>query len=186
MHIYIIHGYSASPADHWFFWLKEKLEEENNKVTIIDLPTPLTPNPIEWNEALKKQIKVIDENSFFIAHSLGCITLLKFLEESFFEKQIAGYMLVSGFNDSIPTLKQLNNFLKSKLDYHKLNKITKNKIVISAKDDYVVPIILSERLSFLFNADFIPLEKGGHFMASDGYHKFPFLLTEFKKLKFDN
>lgn len=183
MHIYIIHGYSASPADHWFFWLKEKLEEEKNEVTIVDLPTPLTPNPKEWNEALKKQIKTIDENSFFIAHSLGCITLLKFLEESSFKKQIAGYMLVSAFNTSLPKLNQLDSFLKRKLDYKKLENITKNKIVIGAKDDSIVPIILTERLSFLLNADFIRLEKGGHFMAGDGYKKFPFLLTEFKKLK---
>lgn len=186
MHIYIIHGYSASPADHWFSWLKEKLEEENNEVTIIDLPTPLTPNPKEWDEALKKQIKTIDENSFFIAHSLGCITLLKFLEGTFLLKKIAGYMLISAFNTSLPKLKQLDSFLESRLDYKKLENITKNKILIGAKDDYIVPIILSERLSFLLNADFIRLEKGGHFMASDGYTKFPFLLSEFKKLKFDN
>jgi predicted alpha/beta hydrolase family esterase len=186
MHIYIIHGYSASPADHWFSWLKEKLEEENNKVTIIDLPTPLIPDSKEWNEALKEQIKTIDENSFFIAHSLGCITLLKFLEESSIKKQIAGYILVSGFNTSLPKLKQLDSFLKRELDYEKLKNITNNKIVIGANNDYQVPIILTERLSFLLNADFIHLEKGGHFMASDGYIKFPFLLTEFKKLKFDN
>ncbi|MDY3200892.1 MAG: RBBP9/YdeN family alpha/beta hydrolase [Arcobacter sp.] len=184
MHIYIIHGYSASVESHWFSWLKEKLEEEN-EVTIIDLPTPQNPNPKEWNDALKEQIKFIDKNSFFIAHSLGCISLLKFLSESKIEEKIAGYMLVSGFNESLPSLKQLDHFLEKRLDYKKLEKITDNKIVIGSNDDYIVPVVLTQRLAFLLSANFICLEKGGHFLDRDGYTNFPLLLSEFKKIKFN-
>ncbi|MBT2605987.1 alpha/beta hydrolase, partial [Bacillus sp. ISL-53] len=33
--VYIIHGYGASPANHWFPWLKEKLIADDNQVLVL-------------------------------------------------------------------------------------------------------------------------------------------------------
>jgi uncharacterized protein len=177
--VYIIHGYGASPVHHWFPWLKKELEKENVKVVILDLPTPSSPNSIEWSNALEEQMKLIDENSYFIAHSLGCITLLKFLESLPNTTKIGGYILVSGFNESLPILKELDTFLKPDIEYVKLKNISSNRVVISAKDDSIVSFNLSNNLSNSLDARFLCQEKGGHFLESDGFKEFPLVLEEF-------
>lgn len=182
MRAYIIHGYSASKKDHWFEWLKSELEKLNINTTILTLPSPNDPKPNEWQTALEEQIKDIDENTYFVTHSLGSISFLKYILSLKDIKKIAGYILVSPFNDSLPLLKQLDSFLEPSLDYDKLQRLTKNKTIISAKDDTIVPISLSKSLSGFLNSNFIEVEKGGHFLASDGFKEFPLLLKEFKKL----
>ena len=176
--VYIIHGYGASAEHHWFPWLKKELEKKDTNVVILNLPAPNSPNSNEWSNALKEQIKIIDKNSYFIAHSLGCISLLKFLEDLPYSTKIGGYILVSGFNAPLFILKELDAFLKPTIDYEKLKNISSNRVVISSKDDSIVPFNLSNNLSNCLEAKFIDLEKGGHCLESDGFKDFPLVLKE--------
>lgn len=181
MKAYIIHGYLASAEDHWFEYTKNELEKLGIDVSILTLPTPDDPKPDEWQEALDKQIKYIDKDTYFISHSLGSISFLTYLLNLDIKK-IAGYILVSPFNNSLPELKQLDIFLDSSLDYTKLKALSENRVVICAKDDTIVPFDLSISLAKSLDAKIIPLEKGGHFLASDGFKEFPLLIEEFKSL----
>src|SRR5580765_3812024 len=99
VHIYIVHGYGASSTDHWFPWLKQEMEARGASVSIIDLPTPTDPKLDEWEQALRTQVHSIDKNAYFVAHSLGSVTLLRFLEQEN-PNGLGGYILVSGFNDN--------------------------------------------------------------------------------------
>ncbi len=47
----------------------------------------------------------IDENTVLIGHSLGCVTALRFLQHA--GQSVAGYVLVSGFDEEQPTLPEL-------------------------------------------------------------------------------
>ncbi|ADG93246.1 protein of unknown function DUF1234 [Arcobacter nitrofigilis DSM 7299] len=179
--VYIIHGYGASAEHHWFPWLKKELEKKDTNVVILNLPAPNSPNSNEWSNALKEQIKIIDKNSYFIAHSLGCISLLKFLEALPNSTKIGGYILVSGFNAPLFILKELDAFLKPTIDYEKLKNISSNRVVISSKDDSIVPFNLSNNLSNSLDAKLLVEEKGGHFLETDGFEEFPLVLNEFNK-----
>ncbi len=44
------------------------------------MPNALEPKVEEWVEYLSSNINVCDENTFFVAHSLGCVTLLRYLQ----------------------------------------------------------------------------------------------------------
>src|SRR5690606_4660839 len=80
MRVHIIHGYAASPADHWFPWLERELERRGARVDIVELPASDAPRPEAWLQALEVQVGRPDRNTFFVAHSLGGITLLRYLE----------------------------------------------------------------------------------------------------------
>jgi len=181
MHIYIVHGYSASPSDHWFSWLKKEMEKKGAIVSIVNLPSPDNPEPNEWQQALEAQISSLDRNTYFVAHSLGSIALLKFFEGAQDTTAIGGYILVSGFNNSLPILPQLDSFNKPSIAYDKLVHMTDNRTVISAIDDSIVPHALSKELADSLDAKFIPLERGGHFLESDGFTEFPLVLDELEK-----
>lgn len=180
-HIYIVHGYGASPSEHWFAWLKSEMEKTGATVSIINLPTPDDPQPQAWQSALKTQVTSLDNNTYFVAHSLGSITLLRFLEKQPSNAPIGGYILVSGFNERLPTLPQLDRFIKPDIDYGKLVQSASRRVVIAAPDDSVVPYRFSQALATSLDARFITVEQGNHFLASDGFAEFPQVLAELQK-----
>ncbi|MBG6245756.1 hydrolase [Candidatus Symbiopectobacterium sp. 'North America'] len=181
-HIYIVHGYGASPSEHWFAWLKSEMEKTGATVSIIDLPTPDDPQPQAWQRALETQVTSLDNNTYFVAHSLGSITLLRFLEKHPANAPIGGYILVSGFNERLSTLPQLDRFIKPDIDYGKLVQRASTRVVIAAPDDNVVPYRFSQALAKSLDARFITVEQGNHFLASDGFTEFPLVLAELKKV----
>lgn len=180
-HLYIVHGYGASPSEHWFAWLKSEMEKTGATVSIINLPTPDDPQPQAWQRALETQVTSLDNSTYFVAHSLGSITLLRFLEKHLTNAPIGGYILVSGFNERLPTLPQLDRFIKPDIDYGKLAQRASSRVVIAAPDDAVVPYRFSQALAKSLDARFITVEQGNHFLASDGFTEFPLVLAELQK-----
>ncbi|MCW2476272.1 MULTISPECIES: alpha/beta hydrolase [unclassified Symbiopectobacterium] len=179
--IYIVHGYGASPSEHWFAWLKSEMEKTGATVSIVNLPTTDDPQPQAWQRALETQVTSLDKNTYFVAHSLGSITLLRFLEKHPTNAPIGGYILVSGFNGSLPTLPQLDRFIKPAINYGALAQRANTRVVIAAADDTVVPYRFSQALAKSLDARFITVEQGNHFLASDGFTEFPLVLAELKK-----
>lgn len=55
--------------------------------------------------------------------------------------------MVAPFDEPLAKLPILNDFIKPKLDYKKLDNMIIHKIIISAKDDKVVPTWMSEKFS---------------------------------------
>jgi len=183
--LYIIPGYRASPTDHWFPWLKQRAEARGSAATVLKMPTPSNPELGEWLKTLQESISAPDKNTFFVAHSLGCITLLRYLDSLPAERQIGGFILVSGFS-SLPagTLsKQLGPFIKDPVDYQHLRKMALQRVVIGALDDPIVPHTYTESLAKSLDAKMVTVAKGGHFMGSDGFTEFPLLLGELSHLK---
>lgn len=158
------------------------MEKAGATVSIIDLPTPDAPAPDQWQHALQSQITTLDADTYFVAHSLGSITLLKFLEKATLKDAIGGYILVSGFNARLPQLPELDSFTSPSIDCDRLTQITDNRVVIAAIDDPIVPYALSRELATCLQAKFVPAEHGGHFLGSDGFTEFPLVLAELQNI----
>ncbi|WP_317371866.1 RBBP9/YdeN family alpha/beta hydrolase [Helicobacter canis] len=174
--IYIIHGFDSSPEKNWFQWLARELDERSICAKVLRLPTPENPNPNEWTQAIYEQVRAdgeIDESVYFVAHSLGCIATLRFIETLDSCVRVGGTVLVAGFCEELPTLPELSLFVKSPLQSGKIKQIVCRRAVISARDDVIVPFSLSQNLAELIGADFIARDKGGHFMDSDGFRELP-------------
>lgn len=171
--VYIIHGYTASPTSHWLPWLKEQFSDDETQVSILQLPNSSNPKKEEWLETLATEIKSIDIETYFVAHSLGCITLLSYLDQLNTLPNFGGFILVSGFSEFIPTIPSLASFTEESINYKKINSATKSRVVVAAKDDSIVPFQFSQSLSNQLDASFSSLEKGGHFLEDDGFTTFP-------------
>ncbi|MCZ8517850.1 MULTISPECIES: RBBP9/YdeN family alpha/beta hydrolase [Paenibacillus] len=171
--VYIIHGYGASPNNHWFPWLKEALLADDHQVSVLDMPNSSDPRKEEWLDTLAKGIKSIDNKTYFVTHSLGSITLLKYLEQLNPLPTFGGFILVSGFAKPLSLFPSINPFTEKEVDYNKIIAATNSRAVIAAKDDNIVPFQFSQHLSKQLDASFISVEKGGHFLEDDGYITFP-------------
>lgn len=170
--VYIIHGYQASAQSHWFPWVKRTLEQQDFEVQVLALPAPDHPDIDAWLDCLRDNIK-LGSQTYLIGHSLGCITLLRYLEEQ--QQAVAGMALVSGFAEPLSFLPVLDPFSAAPLDAEKLVRLVPQRIVMAAQDDHIVPYPYSLRLAEKLDADWELFERGGHFMAQDGFTEFPAL-----------
>ncbi|KAF6628679.1 serine hydrolase family protein [Paenibacillus sp. EKM208P] len=171
--VYIIHGYTASPADHWFPWLQDKLQEDGVSVDILEMPNSQSPKLNEWIEHLLQNIKVLHKDTYFIGHSLGCVSILRYLQQVSIPEPLGGLVFVSGFTDPVPSLPSLDEFTNGPLDYQQIMDSLKARSVIASKDDTIVPFALSKKLAEDIQADFHEVDHGGHFLQSDGFTTLP-------------
>ncbi|WP_017213149.1 RBBP9/YdeN family alpha/beta hydrolase [Clostridium beijerinckii] len=181
--IYVVHGYTSSSKSEWFPWLKEKFKDSSIKVSVPDMPDSGDPHLEPWINHLHKCIMDIDENTILIGHSLGCITALRYILEK--NIKIKGAILISGFMNKNPMDEQtegLQEFVDSPLDVARIRSLIPKRIAITAIDDDIVPTEATQKLAEELDANLIILESGKHFIARDGYTKFPVLLSEIKKL----
>lgn len=173
-HVYIAHGYQADENQHWFQWLKNALELEGHDVTIVKFPNPDTPRVEEWLEAMQQQVTHVNSDTLFVAHSLGAITTLKFINDLDIPL-IGGIAIVSGFKDELEQLPELDEFVNQTIDYDTLKVKLNYCFCIAAKDDYIVPYAYTQHLSNVLDAKLYTIEKGGHFCEVDGYDTFNYL-----------
>ncbi|EPQ7202155.1 RBBP9/YdeN family alpha/beta hydrolase [Providencia stuartii] len=177
----IVHGYTASPEKNWFPWLKAELASLGALVYVPEMPEPLSPEPLKWQQHLKNLAIEIDENTLFIGHSLGCVTVLRFLEQQVAKgNKVGGYILVAGFDQEQRTLPELKPHTLSRLDYPYLIDIADKRISIISTNDWVVSPQSSQTLAKALQTEVIIEEEAGHFLDREGYTEFPTLLHSIK------
>jgi predicted alpha/beta hydrolase family esterase len=178
----IVHGYMASPQDHWFPWLKAKLEAEGAEVDVLALPDSAQARADAWQGYMKSHVQQPDANHYFVAHSLGCITLLRYLDSLPPQARVGGYVLVSGFADSLSLLPQLDEFTAQPLDYRQLIAIAPKRLVIASRNDGVVPYRQSAALSRQLKAQLFSVANGGHFLGSEGHTELPIVYDQLMRM----
>ncbi|CAB5527901.1 MULTISPECIES: RBBP9/YdeN family alpha/beta hydrolase [Providencia] len=174
----IVHGYTASPEKNWFPWLKSELEALGAFVNVPTMPDSLAPNPERWQQRLQHLPFDIDENTILIGHSLGCVTALRFLQHA--GQSVAGYVLVSGFDEEQPTLPELQPHTVEPLNYDELIKVANNRISIISTNDEIVSPGSSKALAEALKTQVIIEESAGHFLDREGYTEFKTLLDTIK------
>lgn len=169
--LFIIHGYTATPQNHWFNWLKAQAGLLGMEVIVPALPNTTAPQESEWVAELARQVGTVDENTWFVGHSLGCITVLRFLSRQ--QHVAAGIIMVSGFSEPVDRLPELDGFTATPLDNLQVISKIPHRAVIASLDDDIVPADYSLRLSQQINAPLFGLPNGGHFLDRQGFDTLP-------------
>lgn len=181
--VILVPGFGANPNSDWFPWLSRSIVGEMGiPVTTVKMPTPKIPRLPKWLSALKTQSGTIDRDTYFIAHSLGCVTLLRFIESLPDDVRIGGIILVSCFDEPLRLLPIVNSFTAVRLDYGAIVRHVGKALVISSTSDILVPMRLSEKVRDSIGADYLRIPDAGHFSSFDGYIEFPQLFDAFKKM----
>jgi len=173
--IFIIHGWEGTPQSNWFPWLKKKLEMKGFSVEVPAMPDTMHPILNKWLTIMRELVGNVDENTYFVGHNLGVITILRYLESLPENKKIGGAVLVAGFSEPIG-YDELNSFLLLPLDYEKIKKATKNIIAIHSDNDPYVSLKNGETLKKKLDAKLVIVPKAGHFNAGDGFTELPIVL----------
>ena len=142
----IVHCWGGNPDYAWYPWLKKGLEAKGYTVAVPEMPDTEEPTLEKWLPVLKKAVDTPDEELLLIGHSLGCITIMRYLESLKEGQKIDKAILVAGFTDQLG-YSELDSFFMKLIDFPKIKKRAKNGFaIIQSDNDPYVPMQYAERL----------------------------------------
>lgn len=176
---FIIHGWGGFPEEGWFPWLKKELGKKGFQVQVPSMPDSSNPTIDAWISHLAKTVGRVDKHTVLVGHSIGCQTILRYLERLPKEQTIGGAVFVAGWF----TLMNLNEeekriaepWLTTPVDFEKIKAHCKKFIAIFSDDDPDVPLENKEKFMRL-GAKTIVEHAKGHFRGDDGITELPVVL----------
>lgn len=182
--VYIIHGWGDKPESGWLPWLKTELQKKDYQVFVPAMPNTDAPSIPEWVNYLSELVGQPDENTYFIGHSIGCQTILRYLQ-TLEGKKIGGIVLVAGWLELTNLNKEEKTvakpWLETPIDFKKIKQATGENITIFLSDnDPFVPVEKNKKIFEKKLQAKIILEYGkGHFSGYDGLKKLSEVLELF-------
>ncbi len=163
--VIIVHGWSGSPNRDWMAWLGKELEKKKIQVNIMEMPNSDTPVIESWVSYLEDNMGNLDNNTYFVGHSIGCQTILRVLEKS--DKKIGGVLLVAPWlvlNELAGEEKDIASpWIERQINFERVKKRTSNILAIFSDDDPDVPQINIKLFKEKLNPKIIIAKKKGHF-----------------------
>jgi len=179
--VFIIHGWDGHPDEGWFPWLKKELEQKGFQVQVPAMPEPTEPKIEAWVSHLSKIVGDVDENIFFVGHSIGCQTVLRYLERLSADKRVGGAAFVAGWftlmNLKTDEEKEIAQpWLETPIDFEKVKQHTEKFFAMFSDDDEVVPQENKKLFEEQLGAKTVIEHSKGHFSGSDGVKELPGVL----------
>ncbi|MFZ2152543.1 MAG: alpha/beta hydrolase [Microgenomates group bacterium] len=181
--IFVIHGWGGGPDKDWMPWITKVLGDKGFEVITPQMPDTDVPVIDAWVNKLNEIIGDIRETDIFIGHSIGCQTILRFLEKLPSDKKIGKVILVAPWfeltNLENNQMWQIANpWIKSQIDFSEVVHKSLSFVTIFSDNDSWVPMDINVKLfKEKLNPEIIILKNKGHFTADEGSTKLPELLN---------
>jgi|SRR5579872_1669899 len=186
--IILVHGWGGNANSGWKPWLKSKLEKMGHEVLVPDMPDTETPIIEKWVGHLAEIVGKPNEKTFFVGHSIGCQTILRYLDTHQFppHAKVGGAIFVAGwFNlenleaEEVPIAKP---WIERPINPEKIKSVLpKSTLIISDNDPYGALEYNKQKFSELDSK--ITIAKGaGHMTGEEGFKEFPLVLSELQLL----
>ena len=98
--IYIVHCWDGAMDDGWYPWLDKKISNKDNQVIRFNMPDTSSPSIEKWVNELDRIVDKLDCNTYFVGHSIGCQTIMRYLETK--KEKIGGILFVAPWLDLLP------------------------------------------------------------------------------------
>jgi len=159
--VVIVHGYNSTPKGLWFPWLKKELEARGYAVLVPELPKPLLPDPAVWQATLEHEVGSIDD-TIIVAHSLGTITALHYLESRPENERCKAFIAVAPFVRKRYGI-LVGDFFEHAPNFEAVKKHVPRMQVFSDPKDHLVPFADAEYLVQQMHCEFVVCGNRGHF-----------------------
>jgi len=178
---FLIHGWEGYPEEGWRPWLKKELEKNNFEVYVPAMPDTAHPKMDAWSKHLAKIVGNPDKDCYFVGHSLGCITILRYLETLKPNQQIGGVVLVAGFTSNLG-YEELRSFFTKPINWGKIKSHGKKFVAIHSDNDPFVSLHYGDFFKKELNAEVIVEHNMKHFSGDDGVTVLPCALEAVVKI----
>ena len=171
--IYMVHCWDGNRDDGWYPWLDENISDENVKVYRFNMPDTNNPKIDVWVSYLSEQVKDLDSETYFVGHSIGCQTIMRYLQDK--DIKIGGILFVAPWLELLPeavsdkeSLITATPWLNTPICFDNIRNICDNITCIFSDNDYFVPLEQESEFKKLLNAKTIIVNGMGHISIDDG------------------
>ena len=162
----IVHCWEGTPDYCWYPLVKKELESKGFEVKIPAFPDTEHPKQNAWVSVLAKEIGQPDENLFLVGHSVGCITIMRYLETLREGQRVGGVVLVAGFTEDLG-YDEIKNFFETPIDFVSIKSKSKNGFAaIHSDNDPHVDLKHADVFKEKLGAEIIIKHKMGHFSGA--------------------
>ncbi|MEK6878344.1 MAG: alpha/beta hydrolase [Nanoarchaeota archaeon] len=174
---FIIHGWGGNPNERWLVWLKRELEKRGFKVEVPAMPDTEHPRIEPWIGKIKEIVKNVDEDCYFVGHSIGCQAIMRYLEQLEKGKKVGGVVFVAPWmeldeatieEEGEESVEIVKPWVETSINFEKVKSHFYKSISIFSVDDPYVPLKQKEIFYKKLNSKIIILENKGHFTEEDG------------------
>ncbi len=187
--VFIIHGWDGYPEENWFPWLKRELEAGGFEVFVPQLPAPDLPEITSWVSKLYQTVGTPDEQTFFVGHSIGCQTIVRYLESLPEGVKVGGAVFVAGFFKRLTNLEDdedvretAKQWLETPVDFTKAKTHISKSVAVFSDDDTYVPLDNQDDFRDRLGSKIIIEHGKGHFNTKAGVTELPVVLEELLKM----
>lgn len=187
--VFIIHGWGGNPDEGWFPWLKKELLRGGVEVHVPTMPDPAHPSIDTWVPFLKQLIRLPDEHTYLIGHSIGAQAILRFLETMSVGTRVGGTILVAGWTtlkveamDDEEAGTVAAPWLDRPLNWPKIREHVDDVTAIMSDDDQFVAIENGKLFVRELGAKLIIEHQKRHLGGEDGITVLPSVPRELKRM----
>ena len=186
--IYLVHCWDGTSSDGWYPWLAEKINNKNVNLNKFDMPNTANPKIDEWVDYLNNKVDLLNEETYFIGHSIGCQTILRYLETKEITK-IGGILFVAPWLDLLPeaiededSYNTAKPWINTPIDFEKIKRFTNNISCIFSDNDYFVSLEQEKEFRNKLNAKTIIVNNKGHISQDDDVYELQEILDLTQKM----
>lgn len=184
--VFIIHGWMGYPEEAWLPWLKGELEQKGIEVHVPQMPNADEPNIDSWVPYLSGLVLTPDADTYFVGHSIGVQTILRYLET--INVKVGGVIGVAGFYELAPDFVEdpedaaiAEPWLTRPMDDDKIRENANKIVAFFSDNDPYVPINNEKLFQNRLNAETQIIKGKGHMGRYDMLEA-PMVLDELLKL----
>ncbi len=163
--VVIVHCWEGTPDYCWYPWLRDELRPMRIHTFIPQMPETEAPKLDRWLPSLQEVIGEPDEELILVGHSIGCATIMRYLETLKEGEKIAGVVFVAGYTDNLG-FDELSNFFQGPFAWEKIKQHVEHAVYIYSDNDPFVPVHHAEVFKQMLGAELVEKKGAGHFSGS--------------------
>ncbi len=181
--VIIVHQWMAGAEGDWRPWLKTELERLGYSVQLPEMPDIDTPLIEKWVSKLAEVVGIPDKNTYFVGHSIGCQTILRYLET--INVPVGGAVFVAGwFNlenlEDEETAAIAKPWIETPINLENVKAVLPKSTLIISDDDPFGCFEENKAKFAQIMTKGIVMSNAGHLSAVDGFTELPVIVEELK------
>ncbi len=184
--IFIVHRWDGSPDEYLYKYIEKELDKKGFDVHLLKMPSSSHPDIETWVGFLRQNSPHPTEHMHFIGHSIGCQTILRYIQTLPLGEKIGKVVLIApwtrlqGIENEPESKKIAKPWIETPIDWSKIVNHTEKFVCIFSDNDYYVSLSETELFKEELHAKIIIEKNKGHFTEDDGVKKLPSVIECFK------
>ncbi len=182
MNVVVVHRWDGVPSSDWYPWLRAELKKQGARAAIPAMPNTEEPDIDRWVSTLQSELPKPTTDTYFVGHSIGCQTIMRYLEKLPGRATVGGLVFVAGWfvlsnleDEDVEAVAR--PWMETPIDAKTVREKTANiTVFISSNDPYGMQRDNKKRFEKELGATVVMEKNKGHFTADDGVTQVPEVL----------